>query len=134
MSLNKKFLRIYPVNGVTVLHLGEMEIWDGADRLDRLDRLDRPDPDHLAGPAQVDLASSVADRVDIDAALQLLPPDFRAAIVLRDLCGLDYAEIAEILDLPGGTVRSRISRGRGQLADLLAGNQTTAPRRPKERP
>jgi len=31
MSLNKKFLRIYPVEGVTVLHLGEMEIWDGAD-------------------------------------------------------------------------------------------------------
>jgi RNA polymerase sigma-70 factor (ECF subfamily) len=60
-----------------------------------------------------------ADRIDVDAALRQLPPPFRAAVVLRDMCGLDYAEIAEILDLPPGTVRSRIARGRGALVRLL---------------
>ena len=72
--------------------------------------------------ATPDPAGSVADRVDVDAALGHLPPEYRAAVVLRDLCGLDYAEIAEVLGIPPGTVRSRIARGRGQLADLLAGN------------
>jgi RNA polymerase sigma-70 factor (ECF subfamily) len=51
--------------------------------------------------------------------------------VLRDLCGLDYAEIAEVLDIAPGTVRSRISRGRGALAHVLAGNPSPAPERPR---
>ena len=42
-----------------------------------------------------------------------------SAVVLRDLCTLDYAEIADVLGIPPGTVRSRIARGRAQLADLL---------------
>ena len=82
---------------------------------------DRPIDGPLAGP---DPAAAVAARVDVDAALARLAPEFRAAVVLRDLCGLDYAEIAEVLGIPPGTVRSRIARGRGQLADLLAGNPT----------
>ncbi len=61
----------------------------------------------------------VADRLDVDAALRSLAPEFRAAVVLRDLCQLDYAEIGEVLDIPAGTVRSRIARGRAQLADRL---------------
>ena len=78
---------------------------------------------------------SVALTVDVDAALRRLAPDFRAAVVLRDLCGLDYAEIAEILGVPPGTVRSRISRGRSALAPLLsAGNSDDARRRPTSRP
>jgi RNA polymerase sigma-70 factor (ECF subfamily) len=75
---------------------------------------------------------AVADRLDIDAALALLPQDFRAAVVLRDLCDLDYAEIARVLGIPPGTVRSRIARGRGQLADLL-GNPTEQQDRPSTR-
>ena len=72
--------------------------------------------------------------VDVDAALRRLPPEFRAPVVLRDLCGLDYAEIAEVLDLPPGTVRSRISRGRAALAPLLApGNSAGSARRPTSR-
>jgi RNA polymerase sigma-70 factor (ECF subfamily) len=75
-------------------------------------------------------ADRVADRLDVDAALAELPEEFRAAVVLRDLCQLDYAEIAEVLDIPPGTVRSRIARGRAQLADRLAGNQTDPSGRP----
>ncbi len=59
-------------------------------------------------------------RVDVDRALARLPEEFRAAVVLRDLCGLDYAEIAEVLDVPAGTVRSRIARGRAALVPFLA--------------
>ena len=61
-------------------------------------------------------------RVDIDRALATLAPQWRAALVLRDLCGLDYAEIADILHIPGGTVRSRIARARSALAPMLAAN------------
>jgi RNA polymerase sigma-70 factor (ECF subfamily) len=63
-----------------------------------------------------------ASRMDIDAALRGLPPDFRAPVVLRDLCGLDYAEISQVLSIPPGTVRSRIARGRAALIPLLGGN------------
>jgi RNA polymerase sigma-70 factor, ECF subfamily len=75
----------------------------------------------------------VPTRLDIDAALRQLPPEFRAAVVLRDLCGLDYREIAEILQIPPGTVRSRIARGRGGLVPLLAGNPDSLDRRPTTR-
>jgi RNA polymerase sigma-70 factor (ECF subfamily) len=57
---------------------------------------------------------------DVQEALLALPPDFRAAVVLCDVVGLDYAEIAEALHIPPGTVRSRIHRGRAQLRSALA--------------
>jgi len=66
------------------------------------------------------LDQTIADRLTIDDALQALPADFRAPVVLRDVLGLDYAEIAEVLEIPPGTVRSRIARGRRALADHLA--------------
>jgi RNA polymerase sigma-70 factor, ECF subfamily len=59
------------------------------------------------------------DRLAIDEALASLPEEFRVPVVLRDHLGLDYAEIADVLGLPPGTVRSRIARGRGRLADML---------------
>jgi RNA polymerase sigma-70 factor, ECF subfamily len=68
-------------------------------------------------------------RLDVDAALARLPEEFRVAVVLRDLCDLDYAEIAAVLEVPPGTVRSRIARGRAALAELL-GNPTPGPARP----
>lgn len=70
-----------------------------------------------------------SDRVS--AALARIPEDFRLALVLRDVADLDYEEIGRILDLPGGTVRSRISRGRARLADLL-GNPDADPERPMD--
>ncbi len=82
-----------------------------------------------------DFSADASDqRIDVDAALARLPSDFRAAVVLRDLCGLDYAEIATILAIPRGTVRSRIARGRALLVPLLAGNSPRAAERPREWP
>lgn len=70
----------------------------------------------------------VADRTDIDHALQRLPEEFRVAVVLRDLCDLDYAAIADVLGVPPGTVRSRIARGRAQLAEALGNRHGPAER------
>jgi RNA polymerase sigma-70 factor (ECF subfamily) len=56
---------------------------------------------------------------DIQAALDALAPDFRAAVVLCDIEGLSYEEIAATLDVKLGTVRSRIHRGRAQLRAAL---------------
>ncbi len=84
------------------------------------------------------LASVTADRLDIDAALANLSEEFRAPVVLRDQLGMDYAEIAEVLEIPPGTVRSRIARGRAALAAELrpaeAGNQTASDGRPTPEP
>ena len=55
------------------------------------------------------------------SAITRLPEDFRAAVVLSDVVGLSYAEIGEALDVPIGTVRSRIHRGRSMLRTALAG-------------
>jgi RNA polymerase sigma-70 factor, ECF subfamily len=87
-------------------------------------------PSGVAGDGGI---SAIADRIDVDAAVARLPADFRAAVVLRDLCDLDYGEIARVLDIPAGTVRSRIARGRAQLADML-GNPTPSPDRPTTSP
>jgi RNA polymerase sigma-70 factor (ECF subfamily) len=89
-----------------------------------LERVERAD-----GPA---LDTAVVDRLSIDRALVELPEEFRVAVVLRDVAGFDYAQIAEVLDVPLGTVRSRIARGRDRLAELLGGNQDNPPGRPRE--
>lgn len=57
---------------------------------------------------------------DVQAALADLPPDFRAAVVLCDIEGLSYEEIAATLGIKLGTVRSRIHRGRLQLREALS--------------
>src|SRR5438105_9024337 len=93
---------------------------------------DRPAGAGRAGaPAapSASVESVVAARLDVDAALAELSPEFRAAVVLRDLCDLDYAEIADVLDVPIGTVRSRIARGRAAIADHLR-EPTPPPERP----
>ena len=91
---------------------------------------DRPIGGAAAGAAaSAPVESVVAARLDVDAALAALSPEFRAAVVLRDLCDLDYAEIADVLDVPIGTVRSRIARGRAAIADQLR-----EPNDPPDRP
>ena len=55
----------------------------------------------------------------VHRALQKLSPDLREAVILRDLQDMDYREIATVLKVPEGTVKSRINRGRAELARLL---------------
>lgn len=65
------------------------------------------------------LEQAAIDRDRIDRALAALPPELREAVVLRDVEGLDYREIAAALDVPIGTVESRIFRGRARLRAAL---------------
>jgi RNA polymerase sigma-70 factor (ECF subfamily) len=98
--------------------------------LDKMRRKQRIRFDALSEEASARLASSSAGpeqqvhdgmfEDDIQRALDALPPDFRAAVVLCDIEGLSYEEIAATLDVKLGTVRSRIHRGRAQLRDALA--------------
>jgi RNA polymerase sigma factor (sigma-70 family) len=80
------------------------------------------DPDRTVPPAAAAdeqlAAESLSD--DVQAALARLPDDYRAAVVLCDVVGLSYEEIADALAIPVGTVRSRIHRGRRQLREALA--------------
>jgi RNA polymerase sigma-70 factor (ECF subfamily) len=55
----------------------------------------------------------------IHSALQKLSPELREAVILRDLQDMDYKDIATVLKVPEGTVKSRINRGRAELARLL---------------
>jgi RNA polymerase sigma-70 factor, ECF subfamily len=65
------------------------------------------------------LSSLVTDRVALDQAIEALPAVFREALLLREVDQLEYEEIGERLDLPPGTVRSRIARARARLAVTL---------------
>lgn len=89
---------------------------------ERADRLSSASP----GPDAAYADQTFDD--DIERALATLPPDFRAAVVLCDVEGLSYEEIAEILDAKLGTVRSRIHRGRAMLRSALAHRAPTAGR------
>lgn len=68
-------------------------------------------PDHV-------LAGREASEI-LQATLQKLSPDLREAVILRDLQEMEYREIAQVLGIPEGTVKSRINRGRAELARLL---------------
>jgi RNA polymerase sigma-70 factor (ECF subfamily) len=80
------------------------------ERADRVLPPERPADEALA-------AQTLPDHVQ--AALSTLPAEFRAAVVLCDVAGLSYQEIGESLDIPVGTVRSRIHRGRALLREAL---------------
>ena len=96
-------------------------------RRTRRDRLTAPLDDHMPtleqtpGPGEDGAArvESRERRERLQAALGKLSPDLREAVILRDLQDLDYAEIAEVLSVPEGTVKSRINRGRLELARVL---------------
>lgn len=72
-----------------------------------------------ADPVAHRTVEAVSDRIVIDDAFAGLPDEFKAAVVMRDIGDLDYAEIAEALAVPLGTVKSRIARGRSILAGRL---------------
>jgi len=72
---------------------------------------------HARNPHQIAQASELSQQVQ--QALGRLSPDLREAVILRDLQGLEYEEIRLVLHVPEGTVKSRINRGRIELAKIL---------------
>jgi len=93
------------------------EGWDGADELRPVDRLVSEGPSPHESAAQKELSKMVQN------ALARVSTELREAVILRDLQDLDYKEIAQVLNIPEGTVKSRISRGRAELARLLERNK-----------
>ena len=71
------------------------------------------------GPAAADHADQIAGSMDAAAVLQRIPEEFRVALVLADVQDLPYDEIGRILDVPVGTVKSRVHRGRLALARAM---------------
>ncbi|HLS39791.1 MAG TPA: RNA polymerase sigma factor SigE [Ornithinicoccus sp.] len=86
-------------------------------------------PSARPGPEAAYEANHLDD--DVQRALDSLNPQFRAAVVLSDIEGYSYEEVAQTLGIKLGTVRSRIHRGRAQLREALAHR---APRQPAPRP
>lgn len=120
--------------GLATYQPGSMEAWLSRittnaflDRVRRqkrrpTDPLPEDEPDRVLPPS-----ASAADDLDaaglpahLQDALADLPEDYRAAVVLCDVLDFSYDEIAEALDVPVGTVRSRIHRGRARLREALA--------------
>ena len=66
-----------------------------------------------------DMGSPVGERAELDELLLALDPDRRAAFVLTQINGLRYEEAAEVLDVPIGTIRSRVARARADLVDAI---------------
>ena len=91
---------------------------DGPTRADQL-------ADTRAG--QFEAVARQQMRGRIQGALKQISPELREAVILRDLEDLDYKEIAQVLRVPEGTVKSRISRGRAELARILQRDGVTRP-------
>jgi RNA polymerase sigma-70 factor, ECF subfamily len=87
------------------------------DSLSLSDRLEDP------GPTPDDRLASKETQKLVQQALKRLSPELREAVILRDLQDFDYKEIAQVLRVPEGTVKSRINRGRMELARLLSRNK-----------
>lgn len=125
------FVRVF--NSIHTFQPGTIEGWlhrittnlflDGARRKQRI-RMDALSvaPDHVWGESSSpqELHADAELDADVAAALGALTPEQRVAVVLCDIEGLSYEEIATVLDVKLGTVRSRIARGRAQLREALA--------------
>ena len=91
--------------------------WDQKEELSPADRL------MARGPSPHEAAASKELARMVQGALAKVSVELREAVILRDLQDLDYKEIAQVLSIPEGTVKSRISRGRAELARLLERNK-----------
>jgi RNA polymerase sigma-70 factor, ECF subfamily len=95
---------------------------DGVRKRNRRPTIPFPDDDRTliaTSPSPDEVLASVRLSDDIQSALLKLPLDFRECVVLCDVVGLTYEEIAQATESPVGTVRSRIHRGRKMLRELL---------------
>lgn len=107
------------VRNVCFTHLEERK---GRNEQTGLDDQERDALQFEAGhtsPGPEAAAQQNRDRTDIDAALRALPPKLREVIVLRELEGMAYEDIAQVSSIPVGTVMSRLSRARARLKELL---------------
>lgn len=93
------------------------EGWNETEELKPVDRLVSREASPHESAARKELEKMV------QAALAKVSTELREAVILRDLQDMDYKEIAQVLGIPEGTVKSRISRGRAELARLLERNQ-----------
>jgi RNA polymerase sigma-70 factor, ECF subfamily len=86
------------------------------------------DPERILPPSAGSDAEYEAGRLpeEVQAALLSVPEDYRAIVVLSDVVGLSYQEIAEQTSIPLGTVRSRLHRGRARLRDALADDDASS--------
>lgn len=91
----------------TTRHVGGAEMIDSSESTDQ----------RIESPASIAMAKETVSQVQM--ALARLDAERRNIIVLRDLQGIDYAEIASILDIPVGTVRSRLHRARIELREIM---------------
>ena len=144
------FIRIYRTIGTYHIEKGAFTTWlttltrnllvdhfrrGRQERLtDSIDATPTDDPDSLTlsdrlrdpGPSPADRLASKETQKMVQWALARLSPDLREAVILRDLQDMDYKEIAQVLRVPEGTVKSRINRGRMELARLLSRNKRQA--------
>jgi RNA polymerase sigma-70 factor, ECF subfamily len=95
---------------------------------------EEPDPERTADPKPGPMRGLEEAEMEerVRQGLDRLPEELRTALILRDLQGLSYTEIAEALQLPEGTVKSRIHRGRLELAEVLAREVLPARRAPAD--
>jgi len=93
------------------------------------DAVDRAAADIEGSPSPEQILAGGTLDADLQAALDTLPDAFRQAVWLRDVEELSYADMAKVLDIPIGTVMSRISRGRRALFQALQATRGTAERR-----
>ncbi len=90
------------------------------------------DEQTFSGLPVADASGAVDAQLAVSAALSKVPEEFRVVLVLRHIADLEYDEIAVILDIPVGTVRSRLSRGRSQLSEILGNPDSPSERQTKE--
>lgn len=102
------------------------------DEVRRIKRRPLPtDKESVYDSPTIDRTSAVDAQMDVSSALSQLPEEYRTAIILRHVADLDYEEIAAIQGVPVGTVRSRLARGRAQLAEILGNQNASSDRQTK---
>jgi RNA polymerase sigma-70 factor (ECF subfamily) len=94
------------------------QVVDGPDDVDEWFLFDRLGSHSVERSAEEDVLERIPD-ADVKAALESIPENFRMAVLLADVEGFSYKEIAEIMDVPIGTVMSRLHRGRKALEKAL---------------
>ncbi|KAF0248268.1 MAG: RNA polymerase sigma-70 factor ECF subfamily [bacterium] len=112
---------------ITVNQVANQQRWWRRRRREKTVSLDINDPNEMSlsqklpagGQTPEQQALAAEKRKMIVVALEKLKFDFRVAVILRDIEGLSYEEIAETLEVSVGTIKSRIARGREELRDLL---------------